>query len=210
MGLFDIFKKKFTLQETQPQKQVENTQSLDELEDSIDIYINFFRPRDNQLLELWSMAAKVKDIDEEIKIISQLIDYYYTYKNECVSLGGYHYKHFTEMYTHDDGNGKRIEDVVKHERRLKYIQDNYDSLVKEQQENIAKEVKKQELLKNIDLEQSLKDIIVSNPGILQSELYKKYDILLKDVVIEKLYFWAKDGQIKREKAGRTYQLHWVQ
>ena len=209
MGVFDFFKKKATSQEMQPKKQTDSDPELEKLEREIDIYTNFLRPRDNQLLDLWSRVAKAQDIDEEIKFITALIDYYYQYKNECASLGEYHYKHFVAMNMHDDGNGNQIEDIARHKERLKYIQDNYDTLLQEQQEKIALEAKKQELLQNMDLEKSLQDIILSNPGILQSTLYKKYDILLKDSVSEKLYSLAKEGKIKREKSGRTYQLYWI-
>ena len=209
MGVFDFFKKKATSQEMQPKKQTDSYPELEKLEREIDIYTNFLRPRDNQLLDLWSRVAKAQDIDEEIKFITALIDYYYQYKNECASLGEYHYKHFVAMNMHDDGNGNQIEDIARHKERLKYIQDNYDTLLQEQQEKIALEAKKQELLQNMDLEKSLQDIILSNPGILQSTLYKKYDILLKDSVSEKLYSLAKEGKIKREKSGRTYQLYWI-
>ena len=209
MGVFDFFKKKATSQEMQPKKQTDSDPELEKLEREIDIYTNFLRPRDNQLLDLWSRVAKAQDIDEEIKFITALIDYYYQYKNECASLGEYHYKHFVAMNMHDDGNGNQIEDIARHKERLKYIQDNYDTLLQEQQEKIALEAKKQELLQNMDLEKSLQDIILSNPGILQSTLYKKYDILLKDSVSEKLYSLAKEGKIKREKRGRTYQLYWI-
>ena len=56
--------------------------------------------------------------------------------------------------------------------------------------------------------ESIKEIISANPGILQSELYRKYDPVLKDSISELLYFAAKDGRIRREKSGRSYQLFW--
>jgi hypothetical protein len=206
MGLFDFFKKKVVPQESQLNKQEEDDLNVE----SIDIYINFNSPRDQELWDLSSKVARAENIDEEIKSLSALIEYYYQYKNECIAMGEDHYKNFSDMHMHcHNSRNPDFEFIVPHEERLKYIQDNYDTLLQEQQEKIALEAKKQELLQNMDLEKSLQDIILSNPGILQSALYKKYDILLKDSVSEKLYFMAKEGKIKREKSGKTYQLYCI-
>ena len=111
------------------------------------------------------------------------------------------------MHCHNSRNPD-FDFIAPSEERLKYIEENYDFLVKEQQEKFAMEEKKQSLLNDMDLGKTLKDIITKNPGILQSDVYKMFDPLLKDSISEWLYFSDKDGKIRREKSGRTYQLFW--
>lgn len=213
MGIFDFFKKKVQLEKAIHSKDTSNSKpksyNKDRQLDSMGVYADFNRPRDDKLFELSVKAAKAQSIDEEIKLLSKFIEYYYQYKNESTSLGGFYYKNFCDMHMHcHNSRNPDFEFVVPKEERLKYIQDNYESLIKAEQEKISNEKKKQSMLKNINLEKSLKENIINNPGILQSDLYKQYDSLLKDDISEKLYYWSKEGKITREKCGRTYQLFW--
>ena len=206
MGLFDFFKKK-AVPQNQP---VDKNQSNDAVLDDIDAYTTFNRSRDNKLLEWSVMAAKAPTIDEEIRFLSKTIEYYYEYKKESASLGGVYYENFSKMHMHcHNSKNSDFEFVVPYEERLKYIHENYDALIKDEEEKLANEAKKQNLLENIDVETDLKNIIYNNPGVLQSELYKNFDPLLKDVISEILYYWAKEGKVNREKNGRSYKLFWI-
>ena len=118
------------------------------------------------------------------------------------------YRPTMHMHCHNSKNSD-FEFVVPYEERLKYIHENYDALIKDEEEKLANEAKKQNLLENIDVETDLKNIISNNPGVLQSELYKNFDPLLKDVISEILYYWAKEGKVNREKSGRSYKLFWI-
>ena len=214
MGLFDFFKKKQASITTQAKTNTSG-QKLDKLVDGelpwgwVTTYADFYRPRDNKLYDLSVSVANAKSIDEEIACLRVFIAFYYQYKNECISNGECYYKYFSDMHMHcHNSRNPDFEFVTPREERLEYILQNYNALIKEEQERLAKEAKKQELLQATDLEQSIKGIIISNPGILQSELYKKYDPVLKDSISELLYFAAKDGRIRREKSGRSYQLYW--
>ena len=210
MGLFDIFKKPVKAQEQCATPKVSSTKTTADKDlEWLDSYEDFYRPHDDKLYELSSNAAHAKTIDEELDCLKILIKYYYQYKNECIAKGESAFKYFSDMHMHcHNSRNPDFDFIAPSEERLKYIEENYDSLVKEQQEKFAEEEKKQSLLNDMDLGKTLKDIITKNPGILQSDVYKMFDPLLKDSISEWLYFSAKDGKIRREKSGRTYQLFW--
>ena len=203
MGIFEFLKKKASPIKSDNSTKAESGWS------SLDAYAAYHRPNDDKLYELSIAAANAKSIDEEIACLKAFISFYYQYKNECISKGESYFKYFSDMHMHcHNSRNPDFDFVTPREERLEYILQNYDGLIKEEQEKIAAEAKKQELLKATDLEQSIKEIISANPGILQSELYRKYDPVLKDSISELLYFAAKDGRIRREKSGRSYQLFW--
>ena len=53
----------------------------------------------------------------------------------------------------------------------------------------------------------LKDYLIANPGVIQSELYKQLLQYDKNEIPNALYWWEKDGKIRREKSGRSYALY---
>lgn len=53
----------------------------------------------------------------------------------------------------------------------------------------------------------LKDYLIANPGVIQSELYKQFPQYDKNEISNALYWWEKDGKIRREKNGRSYALY---
>lgn len=55
----------------------------------------------------------------------------------------------------------------------------------------------------------LKEYLFANPGVVQSELYKHFPQYNKDDISSVLYWWDKDGKIRREKNGRSYALYAV-
>ncbi|MFQ5777893.1 MAG: hypothetical protein ACE5IP_07790 [Terriglobia bacterium] len=54
--------------------------------------------------------------------------------------------------------------------------------------------------------EKLQPVIAGNPGILQTELYKKLPEIYKAHMSYVLYFAAKQGKIVRKKKGRTYEI----
>ncbi|MBQ8261700.1 MAG: hypothetical protein IJZ00_05395 [Lachnospiraceae bacterium] len=48
--------------------------------------------------------------------------------------------------------------------------------------------------------------VLSNPGVIQSDLYKKMPQYDKNEISNTLYWWEKEGKIRREKSGRSYAL----
>ena len=55
----------------------------------------------------------------------------------------------------------------------------------------------------------LEAYIIKNPGVVQSELYKQLPQYDKNEISNVLYWWEKDGKIRREKSGRSYALYVV-
>lgn len=77
---------------------------------------------------------------------------------------------------------------------LKKIEDNLDELIKK--EKLVKWLKP-ELLR----------MIKEEPGVVQSDLYKRFDPELKFEVSNQLYLLSAKGLITREKSGRSYKLY---
>lgn len=63
---------------------------------------------------------------------------------------------------------------------------------------------KQKLLSNLDV--SLLNFLQPNDGILQKDVYKHFDPLIKSELQSVLYEWDKAGKIKRVKSGNTYKI----
>ena len=57
------------------------------------------------------------------------------------------------------------------------------------------------------LEKSLMQIIESEPGILQKDVYKMFSPEAKSYIQEKLYCAEKSNNIVREKSGNSYKLY---
>lgn len=157
----------------------------------------FIKPRDSRLYELSSAAFHSISVDEEKKNIKAYLTYFAEYKKECSSKGKYFKLYFEQMHMKFDEK-KYSSPTQRFEDRLKEIEENYDVLVQE-------EVEARLSLQTLD--DDLMDMIKSNPGILQSELVKQFPECVKPEVTERLYFWAKDGKIRREKNGRSYSLY---
>ena len=77
--------------------------------------------------------------------------------------------------------------------RKKYLEDHMDELLK-----------KEKLVSR--LKQELKEIIAKEPGILQTEIYNRYNLELKNDISNTLYQMAAEGIVQREKSGRSYSL----
>lgn len=163
------------------------------------------KAKDDKLYSLEIKAHESKNIDEEIKLRQKVIKYYTEYKNEFFEKGGYYKEYFTRMHMkcHNSRN-PCFEAVEPHIERLNYIKENYDMLIVEEKQQKENNIKKQKLMKNFDSE--LKKALANNPNILQTDLYKMFDVLLKPEISEKLYYWNKSGVISREKSGRSYKI----
>lgn len=170
-------------------------------------YLNqdFIKTRDNKLFELSIATSKAQNLKEEKRLLEKFIQFYYEYKDECFSKDECYRKYFTDMHMHcHNSKNSDFEFVTPKEERLKYINDNYDSLLKEEELKKANDLKKEELM--IGLKEKVIEEIKNNPGILQSDLYNKFDFVLKDKISIIIYYCNKDGEIIREKDGRTYKL----
>ena len=77
---------------------------------------------------------------------------------------------------------------------LKKIEDNLEELIKK--ENIINWLRPE-----------LLNIVIENPGILQTDIYKMFDAALKPEVSNQLYLLYAKDIITREKSGRSYKLY---
>lgn len=71
--------------------------------------------------------------------------------------------------------------------------------------NIDELIKKEQTIKK--LKTDLLKIIKEEPGVVQSDLYKRFDPQLKFEISNQLYMLSASGTIVREKSGRSYKLY---
>lgn len=64
--------------------------------------------------------------------------------------------------------------------------------------------KKKQLLSGLEV--SLLNVLQTNDGILQKDIYNHFDPLIKSEIQSLLYEWDKVGKIKRVKLGNTYKI----
>ncbi|MDO4487307.1 MAG: hypothetical protein Q4C46_12085 [Bacillota bacterium] len=200
MGIFDKFKKSNT---------VNNTNSLGEdLEHLIDGELpwgwvahksSFIKPRDEEMIDTHVKACNAESVEEEKKLLERFLELFYAYKNECEQMGECYVKYFSDMHEHCHNSSSSdfsINELA--EQRLAYINEHYDELIK-------KENHKRECLTNLDV--SVWNELWNNPDIIQSNLIKLFDPIVKNEVASLLYEWDKSGRIIREKKGRSYILN---
>ena len=60
--------------------------------------------------------------------------------------------------------------------------------------------------RQVQLKKVVADLVKSNPGTLQTELYKMINDYEKNEISEAAYFMNKEGKLRREKKGNTYKL----
>lgn len=227
MGLFDLFKKKDTKQPavtpndsigdiavklaqagaiSVPKDDNHNSfgETLDHLVDGelpwgwVSAKANFIKPRDKHMMDLHIRSCNASSILEEKQLIEEFLVAFYAYKRECEEMGECYMKYFSDMHEHCHNNSNPCFSLAKpREERLAYINENLETLV-------ADEELKKRLLSTLSAD--VETLIRNNPGILQSELIKKFDPIVKAEVSNLLYQWTTENKIKREKQGRSYAL----
>lgn len=139
-------------------------------------------------LDTW-INSKTRGIKEEYSSLKSFVLYMYDVRklvypmNEC----------FVKWY--DDIIGDNY--LSAREKELKHIEENFNQLLQEENQRKEKERLIDEISTGLDVE--LLSIIQNNPGILQSDIYGKYDPVLKEKISEILYFINRDGKIIREQ-----------
>jgi len=89
--------------------------------------------------------------------------------------------------------------------RLNYINDNLDTLLKEQALRI--ENKKFEELQLPIVKEQVLEIIKNESGILQKDIYNRIEPPLSKLVGYALSILSKEGKIQKVSIGRTYALY---
>lgn len=59
----------------------------------------------------------------------------------------------------------------------------------------------------LELVRKIEPVVRQQPGILQTELYKRLSEIPKPEISYALYFAAKQGRFVRKRKGRTYEVH---
>lgn len=160
------------------------------------------RSVDDKLGELSVAAHNAKLIDDKIAAIEACILFFEEYKGDSYKRGKYYKRYFDEMWMHCH-NSKNPDycfvDPLKAE--LNRLKENYDMLKEKEcrHENCS-----------AGLSDQLRDFLRKNNSILQREVYRNFDESVKSDIQEILYFWSKEGIIRRTKSGSTYQIEFIE
>lgn len=154
------------------------------------------RPLENAMVGFATALKQKQKVDDEIVMLKSLIEYYEEIKQKCYAFGPDYIEYFTKTWAEiragrDDGP----EYVTRYKKRLKYVQENYDKLLKQE---ILHEKESE------NLESRVLAILRKHESILQTDVYKNFDPIVKEDIKSILYFMEKNGRISREKSGRTY------
>ena len=206
MGIFSsLFGKKSDKKNDDKQKNVTKANSNEKLVDgelpwgwvyANKDFIDKIQNEYNYFLNNW-ISSKSKGVKEEYSSLKSFVLYIKDVRKLVYSMN----ECFVKWY--DDIIGDSY--LCTREKEMKYIEENYDKLIQEENQRREKERFVNEMSNG--LEEELLSIIKDNPGILQSDVYGKYGPVLKDKISEILYFMNRDGKITREKNGRSYNLY---
>ena len=89
--------------------------------------------------------------------------------------------------------------IEKFEKELKFLLENKIELCAKEALHISE---------SENLENRIKESLIENGPILQTELYKFFDPIIQNDISSILYFMAKNGRIKRTKQGKTYLIEY--
>lgn len=144
-------------------------------------------------------ARKEYDIDNKISYYKAAIESYQALKALAYNLGEAQKLYFEQNQEHHQ--------YSKHPGVAKSVkmQEEYDHLVKYRDEIFREQYR----LKNIyaTLDQDLIDIIAQEPGILQTQIYKRFDSDVKSEIQRRLADMDFSRRIGRVKKGNTYELY---
>lgn len=135
---------------------------------------------------------------DRIQAANKLLDLYNRFVAECKAAPKAVWKHFSDLYLHC--HNSRNSDFV----WIKQYEVMLDDLIKNREQLDARAHFLNDVLPN--LPDQVMQLIKEQPGITQTELYKRFDSRLKDHISEFLYFAAKSGSISRVKDKNTYCL----
>lgn len=168
---------------------------------SIDYYETLQRevkPLENKLVELAVAHQKLKMTNEKINSLTCLISVFDALKSKCYSLGPDFQEYFSQMWGHC--HNSRNPDfcyIDQYKNELSELMSNREKLV-------ADDMRYKKASRG--LEQQVRQILQKNPHILQTEIYKHFDPIVKNDIRDILYLFEKDNVISRVKAGRTYEI----
>lgn len=143
----------------------------------------------SSFLQSW-VSSRSRSPKESYSALSSFIEYIENVEMLCKSKGECFEFWFKEILTNEGYLEQRKEELFTLSANLSELQKIYEQ--------------KQILLSGIDAD--LYNLLSSNTGILQKDLYKHFDSSIKSEIQSLLYEWDKSGKIRREKFGNTYKL----
>lgn len=152
-------------------------------------FIEKIEAQNNYFSEAYYNVNKSLDVRKNYAALKSQILFWKDTKKLCQSKGECFEKWCSDIIADEDLINQR-------EEELKYIEDNMERLLKNE-----------ELKKN--MRNDVLSLIIYNDGVLQTDIYKSYPQELKDSIIEEISALCQDGVIYKEKSGRTYALHLV-
>lgn len=153
----------------------------------------------SQLVELGKTVRNTSlSATDRIQAANKLLDLYNRFVAECKAAPKAVWKHFSDLYLHC--HNSHNPDFV----WIKQYEVMLDDLVKNREQLDARAHFLNDVLPN--LPDQVIQLIKEQPGITQTELYKRFDSRLKDHIGEFLYFAAKSGSVSRVKSKNTYCL----
>lgn len=160
------------------------------------------KPIENDMVNAYTASNDVcGNVDAKICYLETALQKYNELKSICTRLGPDFQEYFSDMWEHC--HNTRCEDFCygdKLQNELNYLLENRDSLLEKQK-------KYDEESQN--LEERLLNVIKVNSPVLQTDLYKTFDPILKGDIQNLLYAWSKNGKISRIKTGRTYKISYI-
>lgn len=134
-------------------------------------------------------------VDEKIESIKTVITYLEEYKKYCYSKNECYIFYYAKQYEHCHNSWKTDFALISnYQEWLKELEDNYDSY--KLRETLIK-----------TLPDDLYLFLKGNNGILQKNIYKSFDTVIKNDIQNLLYQWQKEGKINREKQGNSYIIN---
>ena len=154
---------------------------------------------ESQLVEFVVSARDEKDIDKRIEYYQVAVETYYHFKDVFYEKGDAHVKYFRDMWEHSSSKYNKgkcyITDI---EEKMNDLVKNRDHL---------KALQERRMVSHVDLDESISELLRQNPGMLQKEIYKHFDEVLKPVVQSNLYYGEKEGRYLRIKNGSSYEVY---
>lgn len=156
------------------------------------------KPLETKIVNMAVSLKGKKSVDERIAILTSLIDTYYALGRKCKQLGADYAKHFSKNWEHcHNSRNPDFNYIERFEKELAELHANYESLNAKESAYATE---------SVNLKQRVIDVVNASPGILQKDIYKKFDPTVKADIQEILYFLDKQGIIFREKVGNSYTV----
>ncbi len=132
-----------------------------------------------------------KSPKERYEALKSLVIYLQDAQKLCYSKNECFVHWFDGCIARPDYIAERISELNELETNLDKLQEDY--------------LRRKKVLE--ELEEKIFIILKENDGIIQADLYKKFDSSVKNDISNLLYCLDRDGKIERIKSGRSYSLH---